>query len=143
MLDIVLVHSDGNDLDVIERSDVLATLAQCKQEGLVRSFGVSTKTVSGGIAAAQKTDSVMATYNPLFTDERIVLDYCAEHAKGVLIKKAFASGLSSDHAGALQFALAHRAVSSVIIGTINPLHLQANALAAQVATIGKQGIRNE
>jgi aryl-alcohol dehydrogenase-like predicted oxidoreductase len=129
-LDIVLVHSDGNDLDVIERSDVLATLAQCKQEGLVRSFGVSTKTVSGGIAAAQKTDSVMATYNPQITNERAVLDYCAEHAKGVLIKKAFASGHSSDHAGALQFALAHPAVSSVIVGTINPHHLQANVIAA-------------
>lgn len=132
-LDIVLVHSDGNDLDVIEHSDVLATLAQCKQEGLLRSFGVSTKTVSGGIAAAQQTDSVMATYNPLFTDERIVLDYCAEHTKGVLIKKAFASGHSSNHAAALQFALAHPAVSSVIVGTINPLHLQANVTAAQDA----------
>lgn len=129
-LDIVLVHSDGNDLDIIERGEILGELARCKSEGMLRSFGVSTKTVAGGIAAAEKSDAVMATYNPEYTEERAVLDYCADHGKGVLIKKAFASGHSSDPAAALKFVLSHSAVSSVIVGTINPDHLRANVEAA-------------
>jgi aryl-alcohol dehydrogenase-like predicted oxidoreductase len=132
-LDIVLVHSDGNDLDIIERSDTLDVLAQCKREGLLRSFGVSTKTLAGGIAAAQKTDAVMVTYTPDYTDESGVLDYCAEHRKGVLIKKAFASGHSEDPVAALRFVLNHPAVSSVIVGTINPAHLRANVATAELA----------
>ena len=135
MLDIVLVHSDGNDLHVIRHSGALETLARCKQQGLIRAFGVSTKTVAGGIVAAELSDGVMVTYNALYTDELPVLEYCAEHSKGVLIKKALASGhLSAPGGGehvvsaadSLRTVLAHRAVSSAIVGTINPQHLRAN-----------------
>jgi aryl-alcohol dehydrogenase-like predicted oxidoreductase len=134
VLDIVLVHSDGNDLDVIHHSDALETLALCKQAGLIRAYGVSTKTVEGGIAAAQLSDGVMATYNALYTDELPVLDYCGAHHKGVLIKKALASG----HIGAqgvtsaesLRTVLRHPAVSSAIVGTINLQHLRDNIRTA-------------
>ena len=129
-LDIVLVHSDGNDLDIVEHGETLDVLAQCKRAGLLRSYGVSTKTRAGGVAAADRSDAVMATYSPQYADERDVLDYCARHNKGVLIKKAFASGHSNDPVVALQFVLSHPAVSSVIVGTINPDHLQANVEAA-------------
>jgi len=129
-LDIVLVHSDGNDERVINHSDVLATLALCKREGLVRAYGVSTKTVAGGLLAAAETDAVMITYHPEYRDEAAVLEYCAQHGKGVLIKKAFASGHSSDPAAALQFVLKNSAVNGVIVGTINPEHLRANVAAA-------------
>jgi aryl-alcohol dehydrogenase-like predicted oxidoreductase len=125
-LDIVLVHSDGNDLDLIHRSDVLETLAHCKQQGLIRAYGVSTKTVAGGIAAAQHSDGVMATYNSAHADELPVLDFCAQHGKGVLIKKALASGHVGSAADSLRLVLAHAGVSSAIVGTINPQHLLAN-----------------
>lgn len=133
VLDIVLIHSDGNDLDVIHRSDALATLERCKTEGLIRAYGVSTKTVEGGIAAAQLSDGVMVTYNALYTDELPVLDFCTAQHKGVLIKKALASGHIS--AGAvtaqqsLQLVLQHPAVTSAIVGTINQNHLRENVLA--------------
>lgn len=142
VLDIVLVHSDGNDLDVIHRSDALATLARCKQEGLIRAFGVSTKTVEGGIAAAQLSDGVMATYNALYTAELPVLDYCGAHHKGVLIKKALASGHIGTRGGpinlgtnitaeeSLRTVLRHPAVSSAIVGTINLQHLRDNISTA-------------
>lgn len=138
VLDIVLVHSDGNDLHVIRHSGALETLARCKQQGLIRVFGVSTKTVAGGIVAAELSDGVMATYNALYTEELPVLDYCAEHGKGVLIKKALASGHIGNQPGAeifsaadsLRTVLAHRAVSSAIVGTINLQHLHANIQTA-------------
>jgi len=131
-LDIVLVHSDGNDLEIIDGA-VLDVLEQCKREGLLRAYGVSTKTVAGGVAAAQRSDAVMVTYHVGYTEESAVLDYCAAHGKGVLIKKAFASGHTGDPAQALQFVFRQHAVSSVIVGTINPDHLRQNVAAAHAA----------
>jgi len=125
-LDIVLIHSDGNDLAILEHGEALAVLAQCQREGLIRAYGMSTKTVAGGIAAADLSDGVMATYHLDYTAEQPVLDHCAAHGKGVLIKKAFASGHTADPATALRFVLRQQAVSSVIIGTINAQHLQDN-----------------
>jgi aryl-alcohol dehydrogenase-like predicted oxidoreductase len=135
-IDIVLVHSDGNDLNLIQHEEVLGELENCKQCGLIRAYGVSTKTVAGGIAAAAKTDAVMATYNVGYRDEAAVLDYCQQHNKGALIKKAFASGhvfLDSEDPiqASMDFIFSHAGVSSVIVGTINPLHLQANVAAVE------------
>lgn len=129
-LDIVLIHSDGNDLSIIDNGETLEALSRCKQEGLIRAYGMSTKTVAGGIAAAQHSDAVMATYNSEYTDEQPVLDYCAAHRKGVLIKKAFASGHTTDTASALRCVLKQPGVTSIIVGTINPQHLQQNVAVA-------------
>ena len=63
-IDIVLVHSDGNDLQVIHQQGVLDELEKCKQQGLIRAYGVSTKTVEGGL---QDTISTIAMKKPLST----------------------------------------------------------------------------
>ena len=47
-IDVVLVHSDGDDMRIIEQEEVCETLQQLKREGLVRAVGMSTKTVEGG-----------------------------------------------------------------------------------------------
>lgn len=130
-LDIVLVHSDGDDLRIIRETDVLATLQRCREQGLIRAYGVSTKTVAGGLLAAQLTDGAMLTYHAGYTDEAPVLDYCAQHGKGALIKKAFASGHVADPRAALRFAANHPGVASVIVGTIDPHHLRDNVAALQ------------
>ena len=133
-IDLVLVHSDGNDETIIREHGTLDALADLKREGKIRAFGMSTKTVAGGLLAAQRSDCVMVTWNHAEQSEVEVVDYCREHNKGVLIKKALASG----HLGggddpvesALRMILAHSGVSSVIVGTINPRHLRANVAAA-------------
>jgi aryl-alcohol dehydrogenase-like predicted oxidoreductase len=132
-LDIVLVHSDGDDERIIEQGDALAALEQCRRDGLVRAYGISTKTVRGGLLAAERTDAVMLTYHAEYTDEAEVLDYCAKHRKGALIKKAFASGHLADPDLALKFAVSHPGTGSVIAGTINPEHLRQNAAAVNAA----------
>lgn len=131
-LDIVLVHSDGNDEDIIRNRGTLETLADLKREGKLRAFGMSTKTVAGGILAAQRADCVMITWNLAEQSEIPVADYCHQHGKGVLIKKALASGhLASQEqdpvAASFAMLFAHPGVSSAIVGTINPAHLVANA----------------
>lgn len=132
-LDIVLIHSDGHDEHILQHEDALATLQQCKQEGLIRAIGMSTKTVSGGLLAAELSDAVMVTYNPEHEDEAPVLDYCARHGKAAVLKKAFGSGHlinERDPAqAAMRFALSHPGVTSAIVGTINPEHLRENVAA--------------
>ncbi len=129
-LDIVLVHSDGNDVQIVEQYGTLEVLSDLKQQGLIRAFGFSGKTLEGGLRAAEQADVMMVTYNREYCAEAALLDYCAAHNKGVLIKKALASGHIGDDVGAsLRFALQHAATSSVIVGTINPEHLASNVAA--------------
>ncbi|MEE8057916.1 MAG: aldo/keto reductase [Pseudomonadales bacterium] len=137
-IDIVLVHSDGHDVHIINNEDVLAELEKCKQDGLIRAFGVSTKTVDGGLLAAEKTDAVMVTYNLDYSDEEAVIHYCEQNQKGLLIKKVFASGhLCQESEDPIQksmdFIFSHAGVSSAIVGTINPNHLRSNVTAVNKA----------
>lgn len=139
VLDLVLVHSNGADLAIINEMGTLQALQQLKDEGLIRAFGMSTKTLAGGLAAAPHCDVLMLTYNPGHREELPVLDACADLNTAVLIKKALASGhLDSSCEGdpvqtSLELALSHPATSAVVIGTINPDHLRDNVAAARRA----------
>ena len=143
IIDIVLVHSDGNDLSIINDYGTLDILADCKREGLIRAFGMSTKTLAGGLQAAEFCDLVMMTYNLETQDEEPILDYCAEQNKGAFIKKALNSGhithSSQDQdpvKASLEFIFAHPGTTSAILGTINPEHLKYNALCFNDLTKG-------
>ncbi len=138
-LDVVLVHSDGNDQQVIEQ-DAVATLMQLKQEGLIRAVGLSTKTTEGGLWTVENTDVVMATRNTSDHTDDPVLDRALELNKGVVIKKGLQSGHADSKAGgagideAIRYVFSHPVVSCLIAGTINPEHLKQNAqLIAQLA----------
>ncbi len=138
-IDIVLVHSDGDDCEIIERYGILEVLADIKQAGKIRAFGMSTKTVEGGLRAAEKSDAVMVTYNIQHREEEAVIDYCRDHGKAVLLKKALASGhiaaeTDTDPVQAsMDFIFAHPGVTSAIVGTINPKHLRDNVEKACMA----------
>lgn len=126
-LDIVLGHSNGDDLRIVQEDGLLDTLSVLKREGKIRAFGLSTKTIEGGLAAVAASDVVMVTLNPEEQQDREIIEAARQQNKGVLIKKALASGhvrLSPDEA--LKQVLAVPGVSSVIIGTLNPLHLRQN-----------------
>lgn len=135
-IDMVLVHSDGNDVSVLSNSGVYQTLIELKHEGKIRGFGLSGKTVDGGLLALEDGDCAMVTYNLNQQGELPVLDYAQQHGKGILIKKALASGHLCLAPGedpiraSFELIFAHQAVSSAIIGTINPQHLTANVASA-------------
>lgn len=136
VLDIVLVHSDGDDLGIIQRRGTLEMLRTLQREGLVRAVGMSTKSVAGGLAALPHCDVLMVTYNERVREEAAVLDACAAAGSGVLVKKALDSGQLAQAnpahtAAALRFALAHPGVGSVVVGTLSPAHLAANVAAAR------------
>lgn len=133
-LDIVLIHSDGNDIDIINNFGALDVLNDLKRQGLIRAIGMSTKTVDGGILAARNSDIVMATHNLDYQDEQAVIDFCAHNNKSVFVKKAFGSGHLINGEDALQrtmdLLLSTKGVTSIIAGTINPKHLRENVDAA-------------
>lgn len=135
-LDVLLIHSDGNDLAIINDEELWATLASLKQKGLIRSYGLSGKTVEGGIGALQQGDCAMVTYNLKEQSEKAVLDFAAAHEKGIFIKKALASGhIGTDSgksalAASFELVFTHPAVTSAIIGTINREHLIQNVAIA-------------
>lgn len=136
MIDLVLVHSDGNDKRIIEELGTLQALRELQQRGLIRAFGMSTKTVEGGLAAARCADVVMLTYNLAQQEEKPVLDACAELGKAALIKKALASGhLAQDYPDPVQASMdlvfGHPGTSAAIVGTITPAHLAANTAAVR------------
>ncbi|MBX8474917.1 aldo/keto reductase [Pseudomonas cichorii] len=135
-IDLVLVHSDGNDLAILNDTEVYQTLAELKREGKIRGFGFSGKTVEGGLLALREGDCAMVTYNLNEQGEKPVLDYAAAHDKGILVKKALASGHICLNPGvdpvqaSFQLLFEHPGVASAIVGTINPLHLAHNVACA-------------
>ncbi len=128
-LDVLLIHSDGDDLKILSDEKLIRRMQDFKKSGLVRAIGASTKTVAGGIKAADLLDVVMATYTPDYTDEKPVLDHAALHEKGIILKKVLSSGHQTDIGEAMNFAFSHPAVDCVVTGTINPNHLSQNAEA--------------
>ena len=142
-IDLVLVHSDGNDLHVLNECGVYQALAELKREGKIRGFGFSGKTVEGGLRALQEGDCAMVTYNLNEQGEKPVLDYAASHNKGILIKKALASGHVCLSPGvdpvqaSFELLFEHPGVTGAIVGTINPLHLAHN-VATAAAVIRRQ-----
>ena len=135
-IDLVLVHSDGNDVAILRDSGVYQTLAELKREGKIRAFGLSGKTVAGGLLALEQGDCAMVTYNLNEQGELPVLDYAEAHGKGILVKKALASGHACLEPGedpvraSFELVFAHPAVSSAIVGTIDPQHLAHNVATA-------------
>ena len=141
-LDLVLIHSDGNDLEILQNAEVLHTLQQLKQEGWIRALGISSKTLEGGLLAAEHCDAVMLMYNEDYPDEEAVIAKSAQQGASVLLKKVLASGHICHDAppvqtetqdpiqSALNFAYAQSGVTSAIIGTVNLQHLHANLIKA-------------
>jgi len=131
-LDVVLVHSDGNDMHIINDEGVLPELQRLKEKGLLRAYGMSTKTLEGGLWVAEHCDVVMATCNLNDDHDLPVIAKAHQLQKGVLIKKGLQSGHADKTAGgagvekAIEYIFSHAGISSVIVGTINPVHLRQN-----------------
>jgi len=133
-LDILLLHSDGRDMDIVANHGVIDTLLSIKDRGLTRAVGFSGKTVPGALRALQDLDLAMVTLNPARLTEWPVLVEAARLDKAVLIKKAFNSGrtaLTGEAEQALRLSLTAPAVASVVCGTIDPRHLAQNAALAR------------
>lgn len=131
-LDVLLLHSDGNDTALLERDDTRRALEELRRRGLVRLTGISAKTAAGARLGLAALDVVML-------EPALAGPFASEpEARGrVLLKKVFDSGHADRGArrAAVAAALANPAVASAVVGTIDMSHLGENAaLLAECAT---------
>ena len=125
-LDVVLIHSDGNDERILDELGTLGCLEELKHRGLIRAVGISHKSPGGALAALDKgADAIMATLNPTNLSESEVVETAGKRGCGVLVKKALAGGRTAPEA--LLLAFRHPGVSSIVVGTLNPDHIAEDA----------------
>jgi aryl-alcohol dehydrogenase-like predicted oxidoreductase len=121
---VVLIHSDGRDVEIVERSGAVEELERMRAAGMVGQIGMSTKTVEGALAAVDRMDVVMVTLNEKETADLPAIARARELGKGVVVKKALGQGSA---VGSLGFAVRTPGVSSVVVGTVDAGHLKENA----------------
>lgn len=131
----VLLHSDGNDLEIINESGAVEMLVELRDAGVIGAPGVSTKTRAGGLRAVERLAELgggvaMVTHNLAYDGELEVIERAAEKGVGVLVKKGLQSGHAGNVADSIRHVIGTNGVTSLIVGTINTEHLKENALAA-------------
>lgn len=126
-IDILLIHSNGEDQKIADNDKLWDLLELRKKQGDIKSFGVSSKTLDGGLNCLKRSDLAMVTYREDYLNEKPLLDYAYQNNKNIILKKALNSGnIKTDATTNLKFCSAHPAVTSIIVGTINPEHLLHN-----------------
>lgn len=138
-LDGVLLHCPRADLEVIRETPALEVLYEMKAAGKLRTVGVSTMSLEGGLVAVPLCDVVMVAWNTGFHEQQPVIEAAAAAGKGILLKKVLSSGdLSGPPPPAEMSAAEFRLRSGlalaghpvIIAGTISPKHFQENLEAA-------------
>jgi aryl-alcohol dehydrogenase-like predicted oxidoreductase len=130
-VDLLLIHSDGNDVEILERSEAVATVLELRDAGLARAVGFSGKTVEGARAALVWADVIMVEYHAEDrSHDAVIAEACAPDIDAaVLVKKGLASGRLAPEV-ALPFILENPNVASVVIGGLNLEHLRQNVALA-------------
>ncbi len=136
-LDIVLIHSDGNDLQIRNETDVVPTLIALRDAGVIEAIGLSAKTVSGARAALAWTDVLMVEYHVRDQSYGPVIAEAVQAGVGVVVKKGLASG-QIDPVEAIPFVLGTAGVASLVIGGLNIDHIQANIRLAEAVSSARE-----
>ena len=129
-LDLVFIHSNGDDLAILRDTEAVPTLELLRDQGRVGLIGISGKTVAGARAALDWADCLMIEYHLDDQSHTDVIAEAHERGIGIVVKKPLASG-RLPAAEALRFVLSNPGVSSVIVGTLSLDHLVANVRAIQ------------
>jgi aryl-alcohol dehydrogenase-like predicted oxidoreductase len=134
VIDILLVHADDNDVAIAGDEQLVETLRDLREAGLVQAIGFSGKTAEGALAALGWADVLMVEYHAKDGSNAAVIAEADAADVGVLIKKGLASGrLPAEEA--IPYILGNPAVASMIIGTLSPEHMRANVAMADRVTV--------
>ena len=129
-IDIVFIHSDGNDMRIMAETDAVPTLTALRDEGVVRAIGLSGKTVEGARAALSWSDVLMVEYNDHDRAHAGVIAEAAQHGVGIVVKKGLSSGrLAAEPA--IRFVLGTGGVDSLVVGSLSLEHIRDNVTVAK------------
>jgi aryl-alcohol dehydrogenase-like predicted oxidoreductase len=129
-VDILLLHSDGNDVDILTQTDAVDTLSQLKKSGKIRAAGISAKTKPGILEAARTLDVIMAPFSQKEPSLAEALAEVQDRGLGVLAIKGLFSG-HLEAGPAIEFVLSHPFIDALVLGTLDPAHLAEAAAVAQ------------
>ena len=129
-LDLVLIHSHGDDLRIQRETDAVPTLESLRAEGLARAIGLSGKTVDGAQAALDWADVLMVEFRRDDPSHLPVITAAAARGVGVLVKKGLASGHASPEES-IRHVLSTPGVTNLVVGSLNLEHLRANIAVAE------------
>lgn len=129
-IDILLLHSDGRDVEILTQTDALEGLSGLKRSGKARAVGISAKTNAGIIEAARSRDIVMAPFSQKEPALANALAKAHDNGLGVLAIKGLFSGHLEAHP-AIEFVLNQPFIDALVIGTINAAHLEAATKVAE------------
>jgi len=128
-VDIVFLHSDGDDIRILERTDAPETLERLRERGLVRAVGLSASDEAGIRAAISWADVIMAEYNLSAKANAAAMADAHAAGVGVVVKKGLASG-HLESGPAIEFVLSCEAVDSLFVGGLSAEHVAANVRVA-------------
>lgn len=125
ILDIVFIHSNGDDRRIIEQTETVSILQEYRARGLIRAIGLSGKTVEGATLALAWADVLMVEYNLQESGHEQAIKKAAEAGVAVFVKKGLSSGKlpASD---SIRFVLGNSNVTCLIIGGLSLDHFREN-----------------
>jgi aryl-alcohol dehydrogenase-like predicted oxidoreductase len=121
-IEILLLHSDGRDVEILTQTDALEALSRLKRSGKIRAAGISAKTAAGVLAARETVDVVMAPFSERDSSLGEALRQAHDADLGVMAIKGLFSGYLEPRP-AIEFVLRQPFVDTLILGTIEPAHL--------------------
>ena len=129
VLDIVFIHSNGEDLKILQDTATVEILQEFRDRGLIRAIGLSGKTVAGAELALKWADLLMIEYHMEDTSHQQLIAQAERQGVAIFVKKGFSSG-KLDPAKSIQFAFANPGVTSLVVGGLNFQHFRENWLEA-------------
>ncbi|MBA2117137.1 aldo/keto reductase [Bremerella alba] len=130
VVDIVLIHTPAEDMEVLKETSVVETLQALKDAGDIRAIGLSGKTPEAAVMALDWADLLMVEFNAEDRSHVGVIEEAARREVGVLVKKGLASGhLPADQA--IPPVLNQPGVTSLVVGGLNLKHMADNLRIAE------------
>jgi aryl-alcohol dehydrogenase-like predicted oxidoreductase len=124
-LDIVLIHSNGEDEKILNETDVVDTLVRFRDSGKTKAIGLSGTSPEGVESSLEWADFFMLEYHVKNRSLEAAIQKAHEAGKGIVIKKGLASGYLNP-AEAIEFIFRNQAISSLVVGSLNVDHLKQN-----------------
>jgi len=124
-LDVVLIHSNGDDRRILTETDAVPVLQDLKAQGLIRSIGLSGKTVDGAQLALPWADVLMVEFNLADRSHADLIKTAARQGIAIFVKKGLGSG-NFPARESIEFVLGQPGVTSLIVGGLSLSHFQDN-----------------
>lgn len=138
-LDIVFIHSNGDDRRILTETNVVTALLDLRSRGIIKAVGMSGKTVEGAQLALPWADALMVEYNLRDQSHHEMISQAASRGIAVFVKKGLGSG-NFPAAESIRFVLSHSGVSSLIVGGLSLSHFTDNwAVAAGIQNPNQLG----